>query len=114
MLSPKSTLTTSVIAALVALGPLSTDMYLPAFPALMRAFSADIDAVQHTLSIFLIGFALAQLVYGPLSDRFGRKPVLAAGLLIFLLSSIAIAFADSIGTLSALRLLQPSAAARGR
>jgi len=106
MLSPKSALTTSVIAALVALGPLSTDMYLPAFPALMRAFSADIDQVQQTLSIFLIGFAMAQLVYGPLSDRFGRKPVLAGGLLIFLLSSIAIAFADSIWTFSGLRLLQ--------
>ena len=73
MLSPRSVLTTSVIASLVALGPLSTDMYLPAFPALMRAFSADIDEVQQTLSVFLIGFALAQLVYGPLSDRFGRK-----------------------------------------
>jgi MFS family permease len=106
MLSPKSIIATSVIAALVALGPLSTDMYLPAFPALMRAFSADIDEVRQTLSIFLMGFALAQLVYGPLSDRFGRKPVLAVGLLIFLSSSIAIAFADAIWTFSGLRLLQ--------
>lgn len=106
MISPKSLLATAIIASLVAIGPLSTDMYLPAFPMLMQSFDADIDQVQHTLSIFLIGFALAQLLYGPLSDRFGRKPVLMAGLLLFLLSSLAILFADSIATLSLLRLLQ--------
>jgi DHA1 family bicyclomycin/chloramphenicol resistance-like MFS transporter len=81
-------------------------MYLPAFPMLMQSFAADINQVQHTLSIFLIGFALAQLIYGPLSDRFGRKPVLMGGLLLFLLSSLAIVFAESIASLSALRLLQ--------
>ncbi|MCP3867299.1 MAG: multidrug effflux MFS transporter [Gammaproteobacteria bacterium] len=106
MLSPRSVLTTSVIAALVALGPLSTDMYLPAFPTLMQDFDAGIGDVQQTLSIFLIGFALAQLIYGPLSDRFGRKPVLTAGLGIFVLSSFAISFAHSIETLSLLRLFQ--------
>lgn len=106
MTSPKSLLATAIIASLVAIGPLSTDMYLPAFPVLMQSFNADINQVQHTLSIFLIGFALAQLIYGPLSDRFGRKPVLIGGLLLFLLSSLAIAFAESISTLSTLRLLQ--------
>jgi DHA1 family bicyclomycin/chloramphenicol resistance-like MFS transporter len=102
----KSLLATAVIASLVALGPLSTDMYLPAFPALMKAFSADIDQVQQTLSIFLIGFALAQLIYGPLSDRYGRKPVLQGGLILFLASSLAIAYSDSIESLTMLRLLQ--------
>jgi DHA1 family bicyclomycin/chloramphenicol resistance-like MFS transporter len=106
MTSPKSLLATAIIAALVAIGPLSTDMYLPAFPVLMQSFNADINQVQHTLSIFLIGFALAQLIYGPLSDRFGRKPVLMGGLLLFLLSSVAIVFAESIATLSTLRLFQ--------
>lgn len=106
MISPKSLLATGIIASLVAIGPLSTDMYLPAFPALMQSFNADINQVQQTLSIFLIGFALAQLIYGPLSDRFGRKPVLMAGLLLFLVSSLAITFAESIATLSSLRLLQ--------
>ena len=106
MISPKSLLATGIIASLVAIGPLSTDMYLPAFPALMQSFDADINQVQHTLSIFLIGFDLAQLIYVPLSDRFGRKPVLMAGLLLFLLSSLAIVFAESIATLSSLRLLQ--------
>ncbi|MCW8890914.1 MAG: multidrug effflux MFS transporter [Sedimenticola sp.] len=106
MISPKSLLTTAIIASLVAVGPLSTDMYLPAFPVLMQSFDADINQVQHTLSIFLIGFALAQLIYGPLSDRFGRKPVLLGGLLLFLASSLAIVFAESITTLSTLRLFQ--------
>lgn len=106
MISPKSLFATAIIASLVAVGPLSTDMYLPAFPVLMESFNADINQVQHTLSIFLIGFALAQLIYGPLSDRFGRKPVLIAGLLLFLLSSLAIVFAESITSFSSLRLLQ--------
>ncbi|MES9878480.1 MAG: multidrug effflux MFS transporter [Candidatus Sedimenticola sp. PURPLELP] len=106
MLSPKSIFTTSLIAALVALGPLSTDMYLPAFPELVRVFSSDIDGIQGTLSAFLIGFALAQLVYGPLSDRYGRKPVLLVGLILFLLSSLAITYAESIESLTLLRVLQ--------
>ncbi len=106
MTSTKTLFATAIIAALVAIGPLSTDMYLPAFPALMKAFDANISQVQYTLSTFLVGFALAQLIYGPLSDRFGRKPVLIGGMLIFLFSSIAIAFADTIETLAWLRLLQ--------
>jgi len=106
MTSTKTIFATSIIAALVAIGPLSTDMYLPAFPALMKAFDADISQVQYTLSTFLVGFALAQLFYGPLSDRFGRKPVLIGGMLLFIFSSIAIAFAGTIETLAWLRLLQ--------
>ncbi|MET0106553.1 MAG: multidrug effflux MFS transporter [Sedimenticola sp.] len=106
MLSPKSIYTSILITALVALAPLSTDMYLPAFPELMRAFSSDIDGIQITLSAFLVGFALGQLVYGPLSDRFGRKPVLLGGLALFLLSSLAIANTDTIETLTLLRILQ--------
>ncbi|MCP4992387.1 MAG: multidrug effflux MFS transporter [Gammaproteobacteria bacterium] len=98
--------TTLAITLLVALGPLATDMYLPAFPALTIAFNADTSQVQQTLSIFLVGFALAQLIYGPLSDRFGRKPVLMGGLILFLFSSLAISVADSIESLTALRLLQ--------
>ncbi|MCW8881620.1 MAG: MFS transporter, partial [Sedimenticola sp.] len=100
MISPKSLLATAIIASLVAIGPLSTDMYLPAFPVLMQSFNTNINHVQQTLSVFLIGFALAQLIYGPLSDRYGRKPVLLGGLLLFLVSSLAIVFAESITTLS--------------
>ncbi len=106
MLAPKSLATGALIAALVAIGPLATDMYLPAFPLLSMQFSAGMDQVQRSLSIFFIGFALAQLLYGPLSDKYGRKPVLLGGLLLFLFSSIAITFAESIESFSALRLLQ--------
>ena len=106
MLSPRSVQVTAIIASLVALGPLSTDMYLPAFPAMMQAFSAGIDDVQRTLSVFMFGFAVAQLAYGPLSDRFGRKPVLFGGIGLFFLSSLGILFAESIETLTVLRLFQ--------
>jgi len=106
MNSTKSVFTTAIIAALVAIGPLSTDMYLPAFPTLMQAFDTQINLVQYTLSVFLIGFALAQLIYRPFSDRFGRKPVLLAGMLLFFLSSIAIVFAETIETLIVLRFFQ--------
>ncbi len=81
-------------------------MYLPAFPQLMRDFSTSMGQVQLTLSIFLVGFAVAQLIYGPLADRYGRKPVMLGGLLLFFFSSIGVASAESITTLSLLRLLQ--------
>ncbi|MEW7979646.1 MAG: multidrug effflux MFS transporter [Candidatus Sedimenticola endophacoides] len=113
MLPPKAPLTTALIAALVALGPLATDMYLPAFPTLMREFGVGIAATQQTLSVFLVGFALAQLTYGPLSDRFGRKPALNGGLLLFALSSYAITLASDMATLTALRLLQALGASAG-
>ncbi len=106
MNSTKSVFTTAIIAALVAIGALSTDMYLPAFSALMQAFDTEINLVQYTLSVFLIGFALAQLIYGPLSDRFGRKPILLGGMLLFFLSSIAIVYAETIETLIVLRFFQ--------
>ena len=106
MLEARSLATTLAIAALVALGPLSTDMYLPALPTLARVFAADSGQVQLTLSLFLAGFAIAQLVYGPLSDRYGRKPVLMGGLGLFLISSIACALATHIETLIAFRFLQ--------
>ncbi|MCG8426910.1 MAG: multidrug effflux MFS transporter [Chromatiales bacterium] len=106
MSTPTSLVTATIIASLVAIGALSTDMYLPAFPTLAEAFSADVGEVQGTLSIYLIGFALSQLVLGPLSDHFGRKPVLLAGLGLFALSSIAITFSSSIEMLTMLRFLQ--------
>jgi len=106
MTSLKSVYTTAIIAALVAIGPLSTDMYLPAFPTLMKVFGTGLNKVQYTLSIFMVGFALAQLIYGPLSDRFGRKPVLLAGMIVFLLSSIIIVYVDTIEYLIVLRFFQ--------
>ncbi|WP_255542821.1 MFS transporter [Azospirillum sp. INR13] len=68
-----------LLTALVAFGPLSTDLYLPSLPTLVRVFDTDVVTVQMTLSIFLIGFAVSQLIYGPMSDRFGRRPTLLVG-----------------------------------
>ncbi|HHH38023.1 MAG TPA: Bcr/CflA family multidrug efflux MFS transporter [Sedimenticola sp.] len=113
MFDPRSLKTTATVAGLVALGPLSTDMYLPAFPQLARVFDARMGAVQQTLSIFLVGFALGQLLYGPLSDRLGRRPALLGGLLLFLVGSIGSSRAGSIEMLTLMRLLQALGASAG-
>ena len=103
---PHSMRTTALIVALVATGPLSTDMYLPALPDIRAAFNADTAQVQMTLSMFLLGLALAQLVLGPLSDRFGRRPVLVGGMALYFLASVACVFAPSITWLMAARFVQ--------
>src|SRR5262245_22632885 len=72
-----------ILGALIAFGPLSVDMYLPALPALEREFASAPGPVQLTLSAYLLGMALGQLVYGPLSDRLGRKPPLYLGLAFY-------------------------------
>jgi len=106
LLKPTSLACTLSIALLVALGPLATDMYLPSLPGLVDELSTSAGQVQLTLSLFLAGFALAQIIYGPLSDRFGRKPVLLAGLALFVLASIACALAESIEMLILARFVQ--------
>jgi DHA1 family bicyclomycin/chloramphenicol resistance-like MFS transporter len=112
MNAPSFTLA-AIVAALIALGPLSTDMYLPAFPQLGQYFEADIAQVQLTLSVFMIGFALAQLLYGPLSDRLGRKPVMLGALLAFALASIGVALAQSIEAVTLWRFVQALGGAAG-
>lgn len=95
-----------VLGAVVAIGPLSIDMYLPALPELQRTLGADAAQVQWTLAAFFAGLAAGQLVYGPLSDRYGRKPLLLIGLGVFVLASLLCARAPGIHSLIALRLLQ--------
>lgn len=102
-----------LIVALVSFGPLSTDLYLPALPQIGRSLSADATTVQLTLGVFVAGFALAQLVYGPLSDRYGRRPVVLVGLVLFLLASLACALAPSIEVLIVARLIQGIGASCG-
>ena len=94
------------LAALVALGPLSIDMYLPAMPAMQRAFSTDIAHMHLTISAYLCGFALFHLACGPLADRFGRKPVLLAGTLLFIAASVGCALATSVSQLNLFRFVQ--------
>jgi DHA1 family bicyclomycin/chloramphenicol resistance-like MFS transporter len=102
-----------LLGLLQAMAPVSIDMYLPAMPELERVFHASTSAVESTMVTFLIGFALGQLLYGPITDRFGRKPPLYFSLVIFTLSSIACAFAPSIAVMSAMRLVQAIGACGG-
>jgi DHA1 family bicyclomycin/chloramphenicol resistance-like MFS transporter len=100
-------------AAMVALGPVSLAVYTPAMPEIARAFATTPAAVNMTLTAFFGGFACAQLVCGPLSDAFGRKPVGLVFFSIYIAASLAAAFAPSIETLIAARLLQGIGAAAG-
>jgi DHA1 family bicyclomycin/chloramphenicol resistance-like MFS transporter len=95
-----------ILGALAAIGPLSVDMYLPAFPALAADLAADPAAVQRTLALYFMGLAAGQAVYGPLSDRFGRRLPLFVGLAVFGLAAVGCALAQDIGWLAALRLAQ--------
>lgn len=94
------------VAALVAIGPFSIDTYLPALPAMAIALQTDIVQVNNTLSIYLFGYAIGQLIGGPLSDQVGRKVIGLLGLVIFTASSILIAAATSITEVLALRGIQ--------
>lgn len=97
---------TALTALFTALGPITMSMYAPAMPSLAEALNASVGMVQLTLTVYLIAFAAAQLVYGPLSDRFGRRPVLLAGLGIFLVGSAAAAAAPNIELLLVARFVQ--------
>lgn len=105
-LHPDSPWLLALLAALVALGPLSVDMYLPAMPSMMRAFDTDISQMHLTLSSYLTGFAIFHLACGPLADRFGRKPVLLAGTLLFVAACAGCSRSDTIGELLLFRFLQ--------
>ena len=74
--------------ALTALRPLAMDLYLPSLPAIEAALGTSAAQVQLTISVYLIGFAVGQIVYGPVSDRLGRKPVLSAALVIFCVGTL--------------------------
>jgi len=103
----------ALLTTLVALGPLSTDLYIPSLPTLVDVFRTDAARVQLTLSVFLAGFAVAQLAYGALSDRVGRRPIMLAGLTIFFLASVGCVFATSIDQLIVVRFAQGIGACAG-
>lgn len=94
------------LAGLSMLGYLAMDMYLPAFGAMGEHLQISAGAVGASLSVFLAGFALGQLVWGPLSDRLGRKPILLAGLSLFVLGCAGMFWVDSAAQLLALRFIQ--------
>jgi MFS transporter, DHA1 family, multidrug resistance protein len=95
-----------VLVGLLAVQPITTDLYLPSLPSLAKAFSAPTSLITWTLSAQVGTFGLTQLFMGPLADRFGRRPIAMAGLLIYLLASIAALFAPVIEVLIACRSLQ--------
>jgi len=103
---PSTLRLTIILGCLAAFGPLSIDMYLPSLPTLAQEFRTDTAAAQLTLSIFFIGLAFGQALYGPITDRFGRKRPLLVGCALYTLASVACVLAPSIEALVVLRLLQ--------
>lgn len=93
-------------AGSLGLQPLATDLYLPGLPAIAEHFASPASQVQLTLSVFIAGFAIAQLLAGPLSDRIGRQPVMRGGVLLFVAASLAAALAPTLEALVAARVLQ--------
>jgi len=97
--------TVLILGLLASFGPLAIDMYLPALPAIGHDLGVGPGQVQLTLSAFFIGFAGGQLVYGPVSDRWGRRPALVGGIVLFVATSALCAISPSIEWLTAFRLL---------
>lgn len=102
-----------LLGSLTAFGPLSIDMYLPAFPSMAKSLGVPQGQIELSLASFFIGMAFGQLVYGPLTDRYGRKKPLYVGLTLYTLASIACALAADSHTLIFFRLLQALGACAG-
>src|SRR5262249_38542202 len=103
----------ALLALVPVLGPLSMQMFLPALPAIQKGFATDAATAQLTLTLPMVAIGIATLLFGPFSDRFGRKPVLLAGIILFLAGSLVAALAGSTGTLIAGRIVQASGASAG-
>ena len=112
-LTPRSPAYIALLVALGSFGPLTMSIYTPVMPSVGHELLATPENVKLTLTTYMLGFAVGQLFYGPLSDRYGRRPVLLGGLLFFTITSFACAFAPSIGGLIGLRILQGLGAASG-
>lgn len=112
-LVPRSAGYAALLVALGSFGPLTMSIYTPVMPSVGLGLDATPDSVKLTLTTYMLGFAVGQLFYGPLSDRYGRRPVLLAGLIFFTAASFACSFAPTIGGLIGLRILQGLGAASG-
>lgn len=102
-----------ILLSLVAMSAISTDLYLAGLPQMVTDFSSTPAQVQLTLSVFLFGLAIGQMLAGPLSDQYGRTPILKTGLVIYTVVSVACVFAPSVEALWALRFVQGLAASCG-
>ncbi len=105
----------TIVAAIMALNPLALDLMLPALPNVASAFNiSDANRVQAVLSVFLTGFGAGQFLIGPLSDRFGRRPILLGGLIVYGIASLLALVAPSFETLLLARALQGLGTAAAR
>ena len=95
----------ALIVAITACGTLGMHLIIPALPDTARALGVSAGAIQLTITLYLIGLAIGQLLYGPISDRFGRRPVLLGGLALFTLAGIATAAAPTAWALVVARIL---------
>src|SRR4051794_38991777 len=103
----------AILSALMGFASISTDLYLPAMPAMVRALGADAGTVELTVSGYLIGFSLGQLFWGPIGDRFGRRLPVAIGLVLFVIGSAGCALAGNVGALIGWRIVQAVGACAG-
>jgi len=103
----------ALLMAMTAIGPATLNIVVPAMPALVKQLGSDTGTVQFTLSLYLLSLATAQLLLGPLSDRFGRRPVVLAGLALNVAASLAAIAASSIGGLIGARVIQALGASSG-
>jgi DHA1 family bicyclomycin/chloramphenicol resistance-like MFS transporter len=101
------------LSALMSFASVSTDMYLPALPTISRALQADTASIELTFSTFLVGFSLGQLVWGPVSDRYGRKIPILAGVILFIIGSIGCALSTSVTQMMVWRVVQALGACVG-
>ena len=95
-----------MLIALTAIAPISIDMFLPSMPQMADDFNTSTGVLSLAVTLFLFAFAGSQLVYGPASDRFGRRPVLFAGLGLYILGGVLALFSVSVETLVAGRVIQ--------
>lgn len=102
-----------LLALLTAFPPLSTDMYLPALPHLEQIWHEPTTAINLTLSGFFIGYCFSLLLYGPLSDKYGRRPPLLVGISVYIIASLLSGFANGVASLTILRIMQGAGAAAG-
>lgn len=102
-----------ILSLLLGLQPITTDLYLPALPALTEGFGAHMGQAQLTLTALLLAFGLSQLIWGPLSDRFGRRPILLIGMSAYVLASVGSTLASTMDMLIVWRTVQGAAMGAG-
>ncbi len=102
-----------VLSLLLGLQPVTTDLYLPALPALTESFGANMAQAQLTLTALMLAFGISQLIWGPLSDRFGRRPILLVGMSAYVLASVASTLSPTMDMLIVWRTVQGAAMGAG-